>query len=596
MTRRGKIILALFLGTTVIVGVLGLLLVMSLFSSSTPKVASDSILELKLSGSMPEATADDPFMKLFGGQTTSLKSTLENIQKAKLDKNIKGILLLLDGSGLGLGRVQDVRDALADFKQSGKPIYAYMEQGADLEYSIAISADKIYVAPAGALLVKGFAVHATFMRGFLDKIKVEPNFTRYGKYKSAVERYTRSEMSPEDKEALNALLDDIYKNYVSEIAKSRKKDEAEVQKLIDEGPYNIPKQAKEVGLIDDAIYLDEVKDKIKEELKLTEYRAITSSKYNNVSPFEFGIGKDGRIAIIYASGAIMSGKSNSSPFSDETIGSDTVAAAIKKAREDKDIKAIILRVNSPGGSPLASDIIWREIMLTKQAKKPIVACMSDYAASGGYYISMAADKIVAQPSTITGSIGIFGGKLNINGLYKEHLGMNVEALTRGKNADFYSEYKNFSEEELQKLQKYMDDFYLDFTSKAAQGRNMKLESLQEIAQGRVWSGVKGKELGLVDELGGLQKAIEVAKQLANMPATSSPQLVEYPKIKGFAALLSNLEEETSISEKAKQAQLRRAIEAEMPREMRETFQALSIMKSMEKEHVFALMPYYISIR
>jgi protease-4 len=596
MKHRGKIILAIFLGSALVVGVFAILLVGSIFSKSTPTVLNNSILELKLEGSMPESVSDDPFLKLFAGQQTSLKSTLENIQKAKVDKNIKGILLLINDAGLGQGRIQDIRDAIGDFKQSGKPVYAYMEQGGDREYALAISADKIYVAPAGSLLVRGFAAHATFMRGFFDKIKVEPNFARHGKYKSAVERYTRSEMSPEDKEAINELLDDIYDDYVQNIAKARKKDAEEVKKLIDEGPYNMPKQAKEVGLIDDAIYLDEVKERIKEDLKLTTYTAISSNKYNNVTPTELKSSAGSKIAIIYASGPIISGKSNSSPFSDETIGSDTVAAAIKSAREDSTIKAIILRVNSPGGSPLASDIIWREIILTKKAKKPIIACMSDVAASGGYYISMGADKIVAQPSTITGSIGIFGGKFNVNGLYKDYLGMNTEAITRGKNADFYSEYKNYSEEELAKLQKYMDEFYVDFTSKAAEGRNMKVEAIDNVGQGRVWSGIRGKEIGLVDELGGLQKSILIAKDLAKLPENSVPELVEFPKVSGFAAMLADLEEGAAITQSAKESQLRRAIENEMPTEMKETFRALSIMKTMEKEHVFALMPYQISIR
>lgn len=596
MKHRGKIILAIILGSTLVVGFFAFLLIASLFSKTTPTVVANSILELKLEGDMPESVSDDPFLKLFAGQQSSLRNVLENIQKAKADKNIKGILLLINNAGLGQGRIQDIRDAIADFKESGKPVYAYMEQGGDREYALAIAADKIYVAPAGALLVRGFAAHATFMRGFFDKIKVEPNFARHGKYKSAVERYTRSEMSPEDKEALNALLDDIYSDYVENIAKARKKDVEQIKKLIDEGPYNMPKQAKEVGLIDDTLYLDEVKDKIKEDLKLNDYKAISGGKYNNISPTELGIGKGEKIAIIYASGPIISGKSNSSPFADETIGSDTIAAAIKAAREDNSIKAIILRVNSPGGSPLASDIIWREILLAKKAKKPVIACMSDVAASGGYYISMGADKIVAQPSTITGSIGIFGGKFNINGLYKDYLGMNTEAITRGKNADFYSEYKNFSEEELTKLQKYMDEFYIDFTSKAAQGRNMKVEAIDNIGQGRVWSGVRGKEIGLVDELGGLQKSIQVAKELAQLPANSSPQLVEFPKVSGFAAMLADLEEGAAISQEIKQSQMRHAIENEMPTEMKETFRALSIIKTMEKEHVFALMPYQITIK
>jgi protease IV len=522
---------------------------------------------------------------------------LENIQKAKVDSRIKGILLHLNNPEIGQGRSDDLRDAIADFKKSGKPVYAYMERGGDREYSLAVAADKIFMSPVGDLAIKGFAAHATFMKGFLDKLKVQPNFARYGKYKSYIERYSREDMSEAEHEELDALLDGFYAHYVELISKSRKKDAETVKKLIDEGPYSSAVKAKEVGLIDDALYLDQVKEQIKQDVKLTSYEGISGYKYTNRPARELGIGKGDKIAVIYLSGGIVSGKSNKNPFSDETAGSDTIAAAIKKAREDSDIKAIILRVDSPGGSALASDIIWREVMLTREAKKPFVACMADVAASGGYYVSMAADKIVAQPGTITGSIGVFGGKFNINGLYHDHLGLNVESLTRGKHADIYSEYKNFSEEELQKITDNMVDFYKTFITKVAEGRKLKVEDVDAIAQGRVWTGTQAKERGLVDEMGGLAKAIEIAKQLAKMPADSSPHLVEFPQSQGFAAtLLGDREEDASISEIIKHVIVGRAVKDEMPAEMRETMRTLSLIKQLEHEHVLALPAYQITIR
>lgn len=598
MTRKGKIALVIVLGGGLMVFLVGCILLIGLLTPSKPKVDNDVVLEIKFQGDMPESSTDDPLLKLIGGGAqTSFRDVLANINRAKTDNHIKGILLLIDNPTLGLGRIDDLRDALEDFKQaSKKPIYAYMESGSDRDYALAITADKIYVAPVGQLMVKGFAAHATFMKGFFDKIKVEPNLSRHGKYKSFVERYTRQDMSEPDREQISALLDDYYGTYVQSIAKARQKTAEQVQQLIDQGPYTDVKKAKEVGLIDDTLYFDQVKDQIKSQLKMNKYDSIASTKYAETEDLSIG-GKRDKIAIIYATGTIKSGKSNSGTFSEESIGSETVADAIKKAREDSDIKAIILRVNSPGGSALASDIIWREVKLTREAKKPIVACMSDVAASGGYYISMATDKIIAQPNTITGSIGVFGGKFNINGLYKDYLGLNTEAISRGKHADMYSEYRNFDAEEMAKMDEYMDSFYKEFITKVAEGRNMKVEDVDALGQGRVWSGVRGKEKGLVDELGGIAKAIKVAKELAKLPADSNPMLIEMPKHKTLLeGFLGGSSDDARVQELVKQAEMQRLIEAQMPQDMRETVRTLSVLKDMENEHIFALMPYQISIR
>jgi protease-4 len=334
-----------------------------------------------------------------------------------------------------------------------------------------------------------------------------------------------------------------------------------------------------------------VKDKLKEQLKLTEYKSVNAGKYGIRT--ESGNGE--KIAIIYANGQINSGKSNNGAFGEESIGSDTVAAAIRKAREDKEIKAIILRIDSPGGSALASDIIWREVMLTKQAKKPFVASMSDVAASGGYYIAMAADKIVADPSTITGSIGVFTLKLNLSGLYREHLGINIETIKLAKNADIYSPYNNFSPEQMQKLQADMDQFYKGFIGKVAEGRKMSVEKVDEIAQGRIWTGLKGKELGLVDEIGGIEKAVEVAKKLANIPDNKEVNLVDYPKSKPFLqALISVDGDETSWSQIYSHFRKEQAA-TELPVEVRRTMSRLMLIKQLEHEPVLTLMPYNLTL-
>lgn len=569
------------------------------FDRSTSPPSDDSVLELRLEGELPESTSDDPFLRLFAGQQMSLRQVVENIQKAKVDKHIKGVLLIIDSLQIRQGKVEEIRDALIDFKTSGKPVYAYMERGDDLEYYLATVADKIYVSPAGDLSVKGLAASAMYYRGLFNKLKIEPNIERHGKYKSFGDRYTRENMSEAEREELEALLDDLYQNYTEAIAQARKLDIEQVKQIIDNGPYGNARKAQEAGLIDGTNYLDEVKDQFKEQLKLAKYVGTQGSKYAHVSPREFGLYKGEKIAVINAVGGVVSGKSNNSPFGERTLGSETVAAAIKKAREDNDIKAIILRIDSPGGSGLASDIIWREVALTK-GKKPIIASMSDVAASGGYYIAMAADKIVAQPGTLTGSIGVVSGKLNIGGLYQDHLGLTVETIKRGRNADILSEYRNFTEEERTKFRQDMMDFYNLFVTKVAEGRKMEFAAADAVAQGRVWTGRQAKERGLVDELGGMDKAIAVAKDLAKLPANSSPQLVEFPRHRSFTASLFGDSDEDAEESDARTEMERKAVAEmigkEVPADMRETLRMLSLMKQLQNEHVWAIPPYMITIR
>jgi protease IV len=596
MTKRGKVIFLILFGGAILAVLFGGLLAYSLYFSNSPKITKNSVLELRLAGEFIESAPPDTTFPLLARSPETFKSVLDNIQKAKTDGKIKGMLLLINDPSIGQAKVDELRATLLDFKTSGKPIFAYMERADDLEYYLATAADKIYVCPSGDVSVKGFAAQAMFLRGLFDKLKIEPNIERHGKYKSFGDLYTRENMSDAQREEVSALLDDYYQRYTETIAKARQKSPEEIRQLIDQGPYSNAKKATEAGLIDGALYSDEVKDQLKQQLKLDKYEGVNSSKYGNADSSSFGSSRD-KIAVIYAAGTITSGKSGKDPVNGRTVGSDTIVAAIRKAREDHDIKAIILRVDSPGGSGLASDVIWREVTLAKK-EKPFVVSMSDLAASGGYYISMAADKIVAEPGTLTGSIGVVSGKFNINGLIHDHLGITVETITRGRNADINSAFQNFSEEQRTKFHQDMMDFYYQFVAKAAEGRKMSTEQLDAIAQGRVWTGAQGKERGLVDELGGLSKAVEIAKELAKIPADHTPQLLEYPKPPGLWESLFGEKDDDMVDsrETAEQAAIQRVISESVPADLRATVRTLAMLKNLERERVLAFMPYLITIR
>lgn len=588
MSSRTKLVIAILLAGVLLAGCFGILLAYSLYKAG-PAVASDTVLEYRLSGEIGDTPSSNNTIKLFTDVPNSLLSITEGIKRAKKDGRIKALLLIIQDPQVGYAKTEELRDALKDFRSSGKPVYVYMERGSDIDYYLATAADKIYLSPTGDLDVKGFAASATFLKGFFEKLKITPNFERHGKYKSFADTYTRSDMSEEHREQISVLLDDIYSRYVTSIAEARKLDGERVKHLIDAGPYSNALKATEVGLIDGGLYLDEVREKVRADLKLAEYKSVSGKKYVSSRPLSFSAQK---IAVIYATGAVAPGRSGSSPFTGQIMGSDTIAAAIKAAREDEDIKAVILRIDSPGGSALASDLIWREVVLTRQ-KKPIVASMSDVAASGGYYIAMAASKIVAQPGTITGSIGVVSGKLDISGLYREHLGINVEIIKRGENADYYSEQRSFTEEQRAKFHQDVMDFYYTFVKKAAEGRQKSPEEIDRVAQGRVWTGIRAKDLGLVDELGGMEKAIEIARQLAGLGTDTQILLEEYPEIPTLFEVIFPVDDERVLSSDEKAYAL--LLEA-LPSEAKDALRLAHLMQKFKHDRVFAVMPYTLKIR
>jgi protease IV len=593
-TRKTVLILLGVFGTLIIVAILGILLLWVALTKSEPTIRDNSVLALRVAGSLPDYSPDDPLKRYFGGPDQSLTGLIMQFKKAKVDKRIKAVLLDINMSGVGWGKAEEIRDAITDFRSSGKPVYAYIELGLNKEYYIATACDKIVVPPPGELFINGLAADVMFFRGSLDKLGIYPDIYQIGKYKSAGDMFTQKEMTDAHREYVNALLDDLFNRYVNTISQARKKTPEEVRALIDNAPYDAIK-AKEAGLIDEALYRDELEKQMKTLVGAKDsdpFPVVRGYDYRDVSPESLGLNKGERIAVIYASGDINSGSSQNSPSGDQSIGSDTLVRALNDAAADKTIKAVVLRVDSPGGSGLASDIIWRAVETTNQ-KKPVVVSMSDVAASGGYYISASAAKIIAQPSTITGSIGVVAGKPVLRGFY-DWLGISNEYVLRGKTSGMFRETEKFSDEERAKFEEWIKTtYYRDFVPKVAKGRNKDAQSVDAVGQGRVWTGAQAKEHGLVDEFGGLDKAIEVAKQLAKIPADKGVERVILPYPTTFLQELLSGGGENSNTQIEQQ---QRAIAAALPEDARRALRFMALMDRMKNGESMLLMPFDIRVK
>ena len=592
-TKKALLIVGGIVAVFALVIVIGVAIVVSVFRKSEPTIRDNSLLTLRVAGSLPDYTPDDPFKKYFGGPDQSLTGLVMQFKKAKVDKRIKAILLEVDISGVGWGKAEELREAITDFRSSGKPVYAYVEFGLNKEYYIATACDKIYVPPPGELFINGLAADVMFFRGSLDKLGIYPDIYQIGKYKSAGDMFTQKQMTDAHREYVNSLLDDLYGRYVNTIAQSRKKTPDQIRALIDNAPYGAAK-AKEVGLIDESAYRDDVEKQIKTQLGYKDADAFTpvrGTDYRDVSPESLGLNEGERIAVIYASGTIGSGSSQNSPSGEQSIGSDTVSKAVSDAAADKTIKAIILRVDSPGGSGLASDIIWHAVEAANQ-KKPVVVSMSDVAASGGYYISAAASKIIAEPSSITGSIGVVAGKPVMRGFY-DWLGISNEYVLRGKNAGMFRETEKFSDDERAKFEDWIKTtYYQDFIPKVAKGRKKDPQSVDSVGQGRVWTGAQAKDRGLVDDFGGLDKAIEVAKDLAKIPKDKGVERVIFPYPQTFLQQLLSGTNDNSNTKVEQQ----RAIAAALPEDAKRALRYMALMDQMRNGEVMLLMPFDIRIQ
>jgi len=499
-----------------------------LLTSRQPSVARESTLMLRLDTDLNEGGRDDVFQQvLSGGRAPSLATIVENLRKAKVDDRIRAVVIVPSGLQAPYwGKVQEVRDAILDYRRSGKPAIAYLEFADDRMYYLATACDRIYLMPTSSVDLNGLASYELFLRGTLDKAGAFPDFVHIGQYKTAANAYTEYGFTPAHREMTESLNRDLYDQLVRGVGEGRKKTADEVRALVDRGPF-LASEALKAGLVDGLAYLDQLDDK--EKLPKQDDDWVDTREYSGVAASSLGLNRGPRIGVIYASGIIMSGESSFDAFSGQTLGSDTLIRHIREARDDASLRAIVVRVDSPGGSAIASDAIWRELVITRDQnpKRPLVVSMSDLAASGGYYIAMAAPHIVAQPATLTGSIGIVAGKLVTGGTYAK-LGANIESVSQGRNAEIYSPARPFNESERAALMASLSSFYDQFVEKAAQARKMKPEQLHEVAQGRVWTGAQAKDIGLVDDLGGLDRAIAVAKERAGIAEDAEVQVVVYP--------------------------------------------------------------------
>jgi protease IV len=518
--RRGVWLVIFLVVLAVSVSAGGLLLV-ALMVGREPQVSSNTALLLRVSGDLQETEPGGVVGQLFEAPPT-VRSIVEALRKAKADRRITAVVIRPAGSAALWAKVQEVRDAITDFRRSGKPVVAYLEWGGEQEYYLATACDQVFLMPTATLDLTGVASYELFLRGTLDKIGAYPDALHVGEYKTAANTFTETTFTPSHREMSESLNRDLYEQLIHGLAEGRQKSEQDVRTLIDHGPY-LPEDAVRAGLVDDVAYEDELDDKV--QLAKGSPKFIEQDEYHRVSPFSLGLNRGPRIAVIYAVGLITSGKS-SYEGAQQVVGSDTVVEYLRKARADSSIRAIVMRIDSPGGSAIASDVIWREVMLTRDVK-PVIASMSDVAASGGYYIAMPAHAIVAEPATLTGSIGVVMIKFVIDGTLKK-LGMNMEGVYSGRYADLYSPVRPFSPDERKRVEESMQAIYDTFVEKAAAGRNTTPERIDSVGQGRVWTGRQAKQIGLVDELGGLERALALAKQRAKLSPDAEVELVVYP--------------------------------------------------------------------
>ncbi len=517
-------------------------------SKKAVEVKENTVLYIDFNKQIVDRATNNPFqgfdyMSMQPTSSMGLNDILKAIENAKNDSKIKGIYMEFDAVGAGAATVDEIRNALIDFKESGKFIISYSDVFSQKAYFLASVSDKIYLNPEGIVDWIGLRAEIMYYKNILAKLGVEPQIIRHGKFKSAVEPFMLEKMSPENREQTLTYMGSIWNHWVNEISKSRNITIQELNRLADEMIIRNGKSSFENHLVDSLIYKDQVIAKLKELTSTPEKKDILTVKLENYAKIPTplkgkGLSKN-KIAVIYASGDIVMGGAT-----EGQVGSDGISKAIRDARRDSTIKAIVLRVNSPGGSALASEVIWREMLLAKQAK-PVIVSMGDVAASGGYYIAAPADTILATPTTITGSIGVFGMYFNVKEGMNKKIGINVETVTTNKHSDFGSMYRQLTAEERAVAQLGVEDIYQTFIGHVSEGRNIPVARVDEIGQGRVWSGANAIEIKLIDQFGGLKSAIKLAAEKAKL---DNYRITELPKQKDpFQQLLEDLTGNAKVS-------------------------------------------------
>lgn len=538
MARRGLALVIALLSAAILISIVALV-ALYLVVGREPAVPKNATLTITISGDLAEIAPSDVATYLRGRHPPTVHSLVETLRKARVDERIGGVILKPSGFTTPFwAKIQEIRDAVLEFRKSGKPVYAYLEYGSDRDYYLATAADKVFLMPASSLDLTGVATYQVFLRGTLDKVGVYPDLRRIGDYKTAVNTFTEKGYTGPHKEMDAWLNESLFEQLVRGVAEGRQKRDVDVRRLIDEGPF-LPAEAVRAGLVDEVAYEDDVREKLRAETGGSSDDEIDDDDYAGISAESLGLNRGAKIGVIFASGAIVSGKSGYDPLTGTTVGSETLIDAIKLARKDSSLRALVLRIDSPGGSSVASDAIWHELTLAAKGDvtRPLIASMSDLAASGGYYIAMAAESIVAQPATLTGSIGIYGGKYVTGGLY-EKLGATIEGTSHGKRAEIDSPARRYSPDEASKLDEQLRTFYGEFVGKVAGARRKSRDEVERLAQGRVWTGQQALEHGLVDALGGLDRAIALAKERAKIGADEEVELVVFPPRRSFYELLS----------------------------------------------------------
>ncbi len=510
-----------------------LIFVVATFARSTKgKVPARAILEINLETSLFEEAPDDPFLRLSGQNIPGLRDIVEALEKAKDDTRVAGLIARIGAAPISLAQAQEIRDAVAAFREKKKFAVAFSETFGEFgpgngAYYLATAFDEIWLQPSGDIGLIGLSMESMFLRGSLDKLGLVPRFDQRYEYKNAMNTFTEKKFTPAHREAMDSINRSFFSQLVKGIATARRLSEDQVKSIIDRAPL-LGKEALNAKLVDGVAYRDEVFAKIREKAG-SDAEFLYAHKYLDRAGRPHTRGSV--VALIFGSGAVVRGKSEVDPFSVTPImGSETVAGAFRQAVKDPSVKAILFRVDSPGGSYIASDTIWREVVNTKKAGKPVIVSMSTLAGSGGYFVAMAADKIVAQPATITGSIGVVAGKLLSTGFW-DKLGITWDEVHAGKNARLYDATSDYSREEWARFQAALDRIYEDFTSKVAEGRKLPKEKVLQIAKGRIWSGQDAKSHGLIDEVGGYPAAIKLVKSAIKIKDTDSVQLRVFPRKK-----------------------------------------------------------------
>lgn len=554
-------------GALSILGFLGALALGIYIIKSKPKLPGSIILEVNLETGVVENSSDNALANLLNPKSTNLRELVDTLDRASKDNRVVGLVAKLGNHPMGMAQTQDIRDAILRFRASKKFTVAFAETFGEFgagngAYYLASAFETIWLQPSGDVGLTGLSAESIFLRGTLDKLGIKPQLDHRKEYKNAMNQLTETKMTPAHKEATTAMLASLTNQLVAGIATGRNLTEAEVRALVDRGPFS-SKEALQAKLVDQLGYRDACYAAIHQQAgSKAELLYVATYAERFESPTRE---PDPTIALVYGLGNITRGTSRYDAMEGKAImGSDSVAAALRAATEDKNIKVIVFRVDSPGGSYVASDTVWQEVRRAKQAGKAVIVSMGNTAASGGYFVAAAADKIVAQPGTITGSIGVYAGKIVINELL-DKVGVSIDGVQQGQNANIWSFASPYTPAQWERLQTWLDRIYEDFTSKVAEGRHLPKEKVLQVAKGRVWTGTEAKAHGLVDEFGGLFDAIQLAKRTAGLPETATVEV--FPKPKGvFESMLARLQgkEPTNSEKDAAQEAMVQTLQAVRP--------------------------------